>query len=303
MEGQASSAPVSNSGSAPQGGSPASEGTSAPAQSSPQGGGDAGGQSQQSQQSSQPWYGSFGDDNKAYIETKGFKDPESVVESYRHFEKLHGVPKEQLLKLPKDDSPEAWGEVYDRLGRPKSAEDYDFSVLGEDRSEAFDQMMAPTFHEAGLTKSQADTVLGKIKEFTEHVVSESQANRQESLANQEADLKKQWGAAYEKEVNRARLAAQGLGIDQDTVSVLERAMGFDGVMKFFNQIGQKIGEDNFISGDTSGNNFGGMTPAAADAKIRSLIRDKDFQSRMKDGDVKAKAEWDRLHRWKHGQRA
>src|SRR5690606_18358521 len=68
------------------------------------------------------WTSGFSDDLKGFVQNKGFKDPASVLDSYRNLEKLMGTPKERLLRLPENmDDANAMGEIYTRLGRPQTA--------------------------------------------------------------------------------------------------------------------------------------------------------------------------------------
>ena len=76
------------------------------------GGAAAGGQSpsanttststQGSAPASTDWTSGLTDEMRGYVQNKGFKAPQDVVESYRNFEKLHGVPQDRILKLPEN---------------------------------------------------------------------------------------------------------------------------------------------------------------------------------------------------------
>src|SRR3990167_6497041 len=72
------------------------------------------------------WYDSFTDAGvKTHAVTKQWATPEDAVRSNLNLEKLIGVPQDQILKLPKADADAAeWNPIYDRLGRPKTAEEY-----------------------------------------------------------------------------------------------------------------------------------------------------------------------------------
>lgn len=109
-------------------------------------------------------------------------------------------------------------------------------------------------------------------------------------------LKTEWGAGYDKQIEVAKRAAVGLGVDAKTIDALEGAMGYAKVMKFFNGLGSKMGEAEFVGGDGKGN-FGAVaTPQAAAARIAELRKDQAFAARFVAGDVAAKAEMERLHK-------
>src|SRR4051812_7514574 len=66
------------------------------------------------------WTAGLNEATRGFVENRGFKDPQTLADSYVNLEKLMGVPKDRLLQVPeKDDDAEGWGKVYNRLGRPE----------------------------------------------------------------------------------------------------------------------------------------------------------------------------------------
>lgn len=242
------------------------------------------------------WTDGFSDDLKGYVENKGFRDAASVVDSYINLEKLVGVPKDRLLKVPeKLDDDASLMEIYNRLGRPEKADSYKVDVPeGGDKN--FASWAQNTFHELGLTQRQGEALAAK---WNEYVGGLNETATTENLAKIEADnlsLKKEWGAAYEAEVGKAKQAVSEFGLDSDTIDQLENAMGFAGVMKFFNKIGSKLGEGKFVNGEGSPSFNGSLTPQAAQARINALRQDSEFIKRFTGGDTSARDEMERLHK-------
>ncbi len=82
------------------------------------------------------WYAGFDTETQNYIATRGLtdKDPSAAfleaAKAHREAQAYIGVPKEQLLKLPKADAPpEEWDDVYAKLGYSKNADDYKLEGL------------------------------------------------------------------------------------------------------------------------------------------------------------------------------
>lgn len=241
------------------------------------------------------WFGGFREDLQGYAQNKGWKDPEAAVESYRNLEKLQGVPQEQLLKLPKSDAPpEAWNEVYARLGRPDQPSGYGFKVP-EGADGAFSEFMANAFHEAGVPKGMAETLAEKYSAFGEQQQAQQREQQQAKVAEEERTLKTEWGAAHDQNVGMARNAAQTLGLDAATIDALEASMGYAKVMELFHSIGSKMGEGTFVAGDAPAG-FGVMTPAAAKQRINALRGDTAFIGKYTAGDAGAREEMARLHK-------
>lgn len=243
------------------------------------------------------WYSSFNPELKGYAELKQFKTPESVVDAYRNLEKLIGV-KDQLLTVPqKDDDLAGWGEVYKRIGKPEKPENYKINVPKEIENKEFSEWAQKAFHEANLTSKQAEAFVNK---WVERVRGEqTRAAEAQSLKakEQEAALKKEWGMAYEQNVQIAKRAMTGLELGADQIDALDAALGHDKTMKLLQTIGSKLGEDSFVSASSSGAKFGAMTPDAARSRIAALRGDKEFVDRYVKGDVNARSEMEKLHQF------
>lgn len=248
------------------------------------------------------WIDGFAPDLKGYVETKGFKDPGAVVEAYRNFEKLHGVPRERLLKLPeKDDDAVGWGEVHTRLGRPDKPDAYDVK-LPDGVAPEFADFYKKTAHELGLSKKQGDAF---AKKWAEHITGEmTKANESEAISvqQQQSKLKTEWGAAHDQNVAQAKKAALAFGISGEQIDQLQGVMGFDGVMKFMHTLGSKVGEDPFVhGGGNGGNGFGMLSPDAARGRLSALKSDPAWVKRYTEGGHQETAEMERLLRMSIGQ--
>lgn len=241
------------------------------------------------------WTSGLNDDFKGYVQNKGFKDPTAVLDSYRNLEKLMGAPKERLLKLPeKMDDEAAMMDIFNKLGRPEKAEDYNLPVP-QGMDDSFAKWAKESFHKMGLTKTQAEKFGAN---WNEYVMGQSQARQDafKAKAAGEVDaLKKEWGMAHEKNVNVAKNAARAFGVDEATIEKLEATMGFAPLMKFMHGIGSKLGESNFVAGNGNGG-FGALSPQAAIDQISALRGDADFVKKYTSGDVEAKAKMEHLHK-------
>ena len=245
------------------------------------------------------WTSGLAEDVKGYVQTKGFKDPASVVESYRNLEKTLGVPKERLLKLPeKADAPE-WGEIYNRLGKPEKADEYQIAMPEKGGDEAFAKWAKETFHGLNLTRTQGEQLSAKWNEYVGKNTEAQQAQQAAKVEQDVGKLKQEWGAAHEQNVNIARRAAQTFGLQGDMVDRLESAIGFGPLMKMLHTIGSKLGEDSFVGADSKGG-AGIPTPSQANYQIKTLKQDTDFMRRFASGETAARDMWEKLHRYAAG---
>jgi hypothetical protein len=241
------------------------------------------------------WTDSFDTDTKDFVTQRGFQDPKAVIESYRNLEKLRGVPQDRLLKLPEaPDAPE-WNDVYSKLGKPASPEGYGLKPKDPNAS-GFTDWAKTAFHKLNLTTAQGQELVNQFNEYNSAQDAESRAKHETAVQDQTMKLKKEWGSAFQQNIGRAKEAYRQLGIPDAAIDSLEKSIGFDGVIKLFHDLGTKVGEASFISGDV-GSSYGEgsiLTPDQANARIRALKQDGDFVQRYLKNEVKAKEQMARL---------
>jgi len=248
------------------------------------------------------WTDGFSEDMVGLVQNKGWSSPSDVVSSYQNAEKLIGVPEERVLKIPeKPDDCEAWDKVYSKLGRPEDSKDYSLEIPEGGLNDPMADWARTSFHKAGLTDRQANLL---SKDWNEHMKGVASTNQEDLAAKaQEQDkaLKKEWGAAYDSNVKIAQKASREFSLDADSIDRIENALGYSEVMKLMHNVGAKLGEDTFATGDTSANVFGAMTPAQANHALADLMLDKEFMEAWMDnqhpGHKEAVARKSRLTGW------
>jgi hypothetical protein len=243
------------------------------------------------------WSTGLNDDLRGYAQNKGWADVGSVVESYRNFEKLKGVPQDRLLTLPeKLDAPEMKA-VWERLGKPKEAKEYMFQAP-EGGDKAFTEWAQNTFFEADLPRAQAEKIVGKWNEYMAGKVKAENEASAAALVQQGKDLQKKWGQAHDQNIAVAKQAAERLGFDGDLIDAMESKLGFAKTMEFMHGLGEKLGEAKFVDGGSGNNRFDKLlTPEQARDQITQLRADSDFNRRYLEGDTAAKDKMNRLHQF------
>lgn len=248
------------------------------------------------------WTSGLNDGHKGYVQNKGFKSANDVLESYVNLEKLIGVPKERLVKLPETPDAPEWGEIYGRMGRPEKPEGYKFAVTEKLGDPEFSKTASAMFHKAGLTAKQAETVAAELNTYFDTKVTTGETDYKTKVESDLASLKKEWGAAFDQNVAAAKNAGVKLGIAPDKMQALESVLGFGGTVKFVHELGTKLGEANFVAGDgTGGPGFGISTPVAAKARINELMGDPEFTRRYLAGETPQRQEMERLHQQAYPQ--
>tara|TARA_R110002012_G_scaffold266801_1_gene450421 strand:+ start:2929 stop:3822 length:894 start_codon:yes stop_codon:yes gene_type:complete len=215
---------------------------------------------------------------KAWAEAKGLQNGnfENVLGSYHNLEKLMGADKagRTITLLNDDASPEEHAEFYNKLGRPEDASQYSVTLPEGVEDDTRLTMMRTKAHELGLTDEQFKGLAEADAEYVNSTIQQQQDTTAISAAEAEAQLKKEWGAAYDLKVAGINLAAQKLGITEDQLKGLHNSMGPVDAMKFVDGLNTKIGDHDFDSGESVIPNH--KTPEQAKIELSELSMNKEF---------------------------
>jgi hypothetical protein len=250
------------------------------------------------------WYEPLGfdADTVGWMENRGLTGMDSIeatknaINGFRNAEKFLGVPKDQLLRMPNFEKADAseLGEFWGKLGKPADAKGYEIAVP-DGVSPDYADHMAAAMHEAHIPKSMAAALVKANEGYIAKMNESAKLAAVEANKSQVENLRKEWGEAFDVQEGDERNAAQELGIQAEQLDALQGVIGFDGTMKLFASIAEKIGEPAFHSGN-GGDDKGPMTPVRAQARIKELQADKEWAGKYLNGNVECKAEWDRLHK-------
>jgi hypothetical protein len=255
------------------------------------------------------WFAGFDDETKGYIQNKGLSTKTAqeafaaASKFHREAEKMIGAPANELVRLPKEANSPEWKNVYQRLGVPADAKDYDFKDIkftsGAELDATFTYTVRTNASTLNLTKEQASGMTRAFVQFLDKKNQDDLAQATATLAKEKADLKSNWGQNEAANMVIARNAASALGVKPETVAALEKTAGYAQVMEMFRQIGTKIGEDKFVqSGGGGGEKV--MTREAAVARKKELMNDKAWTTRYLNGDTEAKRQMEALIRIETG---
>lgn len=244
-----------------------------------------------------PWFSGFKDDEKGFVEKKGWKSPQDLLSSYRNLEKTMGS--ERLLMPKGDDDKDGWNTVYDRLGRPKSADEYKFP---EGSNPELTKEFAPVFHEYGVTGKAAAAIASKLNEVTARMNEAAEAEFAAKAEQEISQLTRDWGRDKERNLEVSRRTMRAFNLSVEDVASMERAIGTRRSVELLHKIGETLKEDNGADMGGNNNNMGfGMTPSRAAYEISELKNDKDFMRRYQNGDKAAFAKFSNLHRIASGE--
>lgn len=234
------------------------------------GGGGAGGGSNEEENTNQEpsWRDSLPDDIREDVNLTKFDSVEALAKSYMHASSMIGRDK---IPMPKTD--EEWAEVYNKLGRPESAEQYEIALeegLHEDINENLKNSI-PWFkevaHSLGLSHKQASAFHTEYVNFVKKQMEENQVLVKEQMSETTQALKLEYGQAYNTKLHLANRAMDRFGGPGLVEKLAKSGLGRDPeVVKAFVQIGELISEDLGLDKNGEPTN----TPAELQDQIEDL---------------------------------
>ena len=220
-----------------------------------------------SESDNQDWKSTLSEDLRNDPTLKNFKDVESLAKTVVHQQKQMG----NRIPIPK--TPEEHMEVYNKLGRPETADKYEVAVpethieyIGEDQINQFKNVA----HNIGLNNEQVKQLIDfQVKNI------DAQAQRYRTdiavqKQNTEEALKKEWGYEYDANVRNARRALQVYGDPEITELMNGEAGNIPAVVKMFARLGKDVTED--MAQNTQNNNLA-TSPLDAQQEITDIMDD------------------------------
>lgn len=245
-----------------------------------------------------PWFDGFDPDTKTHIQAKGWDklDPvaafQQSVNSYREAERMLGVPKDQLIRLPTDaNDTDGWNKVNERLGVPADKAAYNFKELkfadGEALDDSFIDQLSNAVHAARLRPEQATQVVSAFMKFMDET-DKSTADSAALLKQQnDAALTTAWGANRDLNETIAKRAASQLGITDDDLVALSAVKGGPATWEMLLKLGKSMGEARFITNENTTGGNGILSLEQALARKQELYHDEDWVKKFNSGNMEA----------------
>lgn len=233
----------------------------------------------------EPFYNGFEDENlRAWVENKGFKNVEAVARSALHAEKMVNVPAEQLVRLPQLGDEEGFNALWEKLGRPQEASQYEFvRPEGVEPNEQFEGSMKELFHKAGVTAEQAKVLSGGYNDLLASDDTQASDDYHTSVDTQVEELKSDWGNGYDRTMAAAKGVVAELEVPGEVVDGIEAAVGYAETMRFFAGLAERFGEDKFVSGEgVVREDFTNATPQQAKVAWEQFQADPGNQAALMD---------------------
>lgn len=221
------------------------------------------------------WHGYTEQADLDYVKNKGFTSGADALKGYREAEKFIGKDPSTLLQIPRADDPSGLLAVLDRLGRPATADKYEFAKPPEGikPDEGYQTWARGTFHEIGLLPGQVKTLTEKHNAYVAEQMKQAETDYNASVEADKKTLAAEWRNGHDRMMGMAKAAAKTLGFDEALIEGIERSKGYAGTWKFFATLGQKMGEPGFVASNGTPKFDGALTPQEASAEWDKMKND------------------------------
>lgn len=223
------------------------------------------------------WAGDVSDDDKGWLENKGFSNAEEAIKSHRSLEGFHGVSADRLMKLPDDGGD--MGDIYNKLGRPETIEGYKFEAEGFEETQ-LTGLLKEVGHKHGLTASAYTEIVGKALEMETASQQAIQEAKTAEYNNEISSMQSDWGTKYEEVLGSADRAVRALGISDEQRDAIVDSMGPRQAVEMLNKMYSSLGED--VVASVNNEEPYGKTQEATEQELSQLMRDIGNDRKRKD---------------------
>ena len=209
-----------------------------------------------------------------------FTEIDALAKSYINATKMIGQDK---VVIPTNNSTEeAWNDVYDKLGRPESAEKYSLDAKSE--VVKFDDTAIKSFaeqsHKLGLNNKQAQGILEFYKNNMEGNAQQEKIDSETAHAQAQQQLRQEWGRDYDSKVNQARaLFKANINPNLLETQLKDGTLLGDNteIIKGFAKIASMMQEDKIVATESENVN----TTKDLESEISAIMNDKSHPYHVK----------------------
>ena len=202
-----------------------------------------------------------------------FTEIDALAKSYINATKMIGQDK---MVIPNNNSTDdQWNEVYEKLGRPESAEKYKLEAKSDvvPMDEGAIKSFAEQSHKLGLNNKQAQGILEFYKNNMEGTAKQAQVDTETAQAQSAQELRQEWGRDFDAKIKQAGALAKA-NINADVLDMQlqngTRLGDHPEIIKGFAKIANMMSEDKIIATESESVN----TVKDLESEIASIMNNR-----------------------------
>ena len=203
-----------------------------------------------------------------------FTEIDALAKSYINATQMIG--KDKVAVPNKNSTEDQWNEVYDKLGRPESADKYSLNAKSEvvPIDEQAIKQFAENAHQLGLNNKQAQGILEFYKNNMEGMAHQAKVDTETAQAQSTQQLRQEWGREFDTNIKKAGALAKANMNPEILDMQLKDGMRLGDhpeIIKGFAKIAGMMSEDKIVS--TESENVSSNTDV--ETEISDIMNNKD----------------------------
>ena len=203
-----------------------------------------------------------------------FTEIDALAKSYINATQMIG--KDKVAVPNKNSTDDQWNEVYDKLGRPESADKYTLNAKSEvvPIDEQAIKQFAENAHQLGLNNKQAQGILEFYKNNMEGMAKQAKVDTETAQAQSTQELRQEWGREFDTNIKKAGALAKANMNPEILDMQLKDGMRLGDhpeIIKGFAKIAGMMSEDKIVS--TESENVSSNTDV--ETEISDIMNNKD----------------------------
>jgi len=203
-----------------------------------------------------------------------FTEIDALAKSYINATQMIG--KDKVAVPNKNSTEDQWNEVYDKLGRPESAEKYSLNAKSEvvPIDDNAIKQFAENAHQLGLNNKQAQGILEFYKNNMEGMAQQAKVDTETAQAQSTQQLRQEWGREFDTNIKKAGALAKANMNPEILDMQLKDGMRLGDhpeIIKGFAKIAGMMSEDKIVS--TESENVSSNTDV--ETEISDIMNNKD----------------------------
>ena len=203
-----------------------------------------------------------------------FTEIDALAKSYINATQMIG--KDKVAVPNKNSTEDQWNEVYNKLGRPESADKYSLNAKSEvvPIDEQAIKQFAENAHQLGLNNKQAQGILEFYKNNMEGMAKQAKVDTETAQAQSTQQLRQEWGREFDTNIKKAGALAKANMNPEILDMQLKDGMRLGDhpeIIKGFAKIAGMMSEDKIVS--TESENVSSNTDV--ETEISDIMNNKD----------------------------
>jgi hypothetical protein len=184
-----------------------------------------------------------------------FRDISEIGKAYLE---LEGKLGSAIIPPAKDAPQEAWDAFHQKMGRPKTPQDYSLEApkdlpKGMNYTTESTKEFRELVFSLGLSQDQASKLHSSMLQASIQATAAQTAARASEAKACEAALREEYGDKYPKRIENIRRAVTTFGDKEIIKKISERGLDCDvGFMKFLSAVGEELREDSLVGANAAG---------------------------------------------------